>query len=88
LVREYRAKLPLPQARLAVVTLRLALHRLVQVAFAGLPAPHRPVGLDRAPQHPPARDLQLHCDSAQELCAPNPKAVVVAAEPPELPAWQ
>jgi len=30
--------LPLPQARVAVVTLRLALDRLVRVAFAGLTA--------------------------------------------------
>ena len=86
MVREYRAKLPLPQARLAVVTLRLALHRLVQVVFAGLPAPHRPVGLDRVTQHPPARDLLLGCDSAQELCAPNQIGVAGAAEPAELPA--
>jgi len=79
--------LPLPQARVAVATLRLALHRLVRVAFAGqLPALHRAEEPDRVMLCHPARDLLLECDSAQELCAQNPIGVAVAAEPAELPA--
>jgi hypothetical protein len=79
--------LPLPQVRVAVVTLRLALHRLVRVAVAGLlPAPHRAERPDRVTLYHPARDLPLQCDSAQELCAPRRIGVAVAAEPAELPA--
>jgi hypothetical protein len=86
-LEEYRAMLPLPQARVAVVTLRLALNRLVRVAFAGLlPAPHRAEEPDRVTMYRPARDLLLGCDSAQELCAQNPIGVAAAAVPAELPA--
>jgi len=79
--------LPLPQARVAVVTLRLALDRLVRVAFAGLlPAPNRAERSDRVTLYHPAGDLPLQCDSAQELCAPNQIGVAVTAEPADLSA--
>jgi hypothetical protein len=62
--------------------------RLVQVAIAGPLASHLSERQRPASQYHPAVDLPQQCDSARELCAPNPIAVAVAAEPLELAAWQ
>jgi len=53
--------LPLPQARVRDCDLRLALDRLVRVAFAGLlPAPNRAERSDRVTLYHPAGDLRCN----------------------------
>lgn len=60
---------------------------LVQAAFAGPLATHLWDRRRPASQCHQALDLPQHCEPARELCAPNPIAVEVVAEPGELPAW-